>query len=173
MLTPEQSARIREYVKQTLLSQWIAEGHYLTGKLITDLDFVVYSQVGIWTMEVHSYKYAVYMEKGVSAERIPFDGTRHKEKSLYIEGLMDYVERRMHIMKGSKENLSVAFAIAYKHHRYGMPLRTMGQGTKWLSKAYPKMEIGITQMVDSFMGYQARIILEDLVNAYEQTAKAA
>lgn len=168
MLTPAQDNIIRSYISTCLLKEWVTEGHYLTGKMIEELEYRVQSDITRWMMEVWGYGYGAIQEKGVKAGRIPFGHGKRGDSSLYIKGLIDYVERRMGIMAGSKESLSVVFAIANKQKKVGMQIRTRGQGSGWFTKAMPVIDQGVAERTEMFIGERFDRIVDNMINEFNR-----
>jgi len=170
MLTPDQVNIIRTYISTCFLKEWVLEGHYLTGKLIKELEFKVWAYTDRWIMETWGYRYGIIQDKGVPANRIPFDGTKHGGTSLYIQGLINYVSRRMGVAKDSKENLSIVFAIAHTQHKVGMQIRTFGTGTKWLTNSIINIESGLSSIVEPFIFKRFDGIVQNLIDEYNKAA---
>lgn len=121
--------RIKEIITSEIVEEWVAEGHSLTGDTINTIKYSVEGD----TLSAYINKYAVYQSRGVPASDIPYSGNGGGGKSLYIQGLINYVKLR--IGKPGKEGIGIAFAIARKHKEVGMQIRTKGAGTGWLDKA--------------------------------------
>lgn len=134
MITLETTERIEELVIDALAKSFIKHGHFMTGKLIDEIDVKVEPTSEGQNIDFYIYPYGAYLERGVKASNIPFSPGSGAGHSLYIEGLMSYVKRRMNI-SDSKKALSIAFAIAHTQKLRGMPIRTGGEGTGWISKA--------------------------------------
>ena len=66
--------------------------------------------------------YMATINTGVTASRIPYSRGSGARSSQYIQGLTNYVKRRMG--KSDKEAKSIAFAIASKHKKEGMPTKS-------------------------------------------------
>ena len=127
--------RIKSAIVRDLARSWAENGHKLTNDMIDSLEVeIVFSGVSIG-IKVKGNAYGIYMNKGVGKSKIPYSGRTGKGgTSLYIQGLMDYVQKRKGFAVGSKENKSFAFAIAASHKKHGMPIRTGGRGTRWIDK---------------------------------------
>lgn len=145
------------------------ERHFLTGKLIDDIATDVEVKRGGFVVSYLTYKYGVYLNNGVTADRIPYTRGSGAARSLYIEGLMKYVRLRMGI-SDEKTMKSVAFAIATEQKKRGMPLRTNGSGTKWADNAN---EAAQEQVGDLFEDLSETFIMQglrDLAEKYNREA---
>lgn len=104
-----------------LLAKELAEqGHRNTGALERSLSYEVKREsdkvVGLMTANM----YAIFLEFGVPASRIPYTPGSGAKRSKYIQGLITYFTT-----KGLNPNeaKSAAFATARAHKREGMPTR--------------------------------------------------
>jgi len=100
-----------------LSEELIAQGHRNTGALIDSFEGRVSSD-GLGVI-IRGKKYALYLDKGVKANRIPYSGRSGKGgTSKYIEGLIAYFTQ-----KGAADPKAAAFATANMHKKGGMPTR--------------------------------------------------
>lgn len=152
---------IKHTITREFTQSWIKNRHKLTGKLLKDLVIDVKQSVDNIMIEVFAYKYGIIQDKGVSASKIPFSGSNGKGgKSLYIEGLTRYVEQRIGL--SGKEATSVAFAIAHKHKKTGMQIRTRGKGTQWIGQAADKIMPEIDNLTMRYLGEIVESKLKEL-----------
>lgn len=112
---------ILEFVRQELINEYEEQGHRMTGALadqmrveITKLSDGVMGV--IWIND-----YYKYLDKGVAANRIPFNPGSGKKRSQYIEGLIQFF--RIKLGLDGDEAKSAAFATAWKQKEEGMPTR--------------------------------------------------
>jgi len=141
---------VERVIRRKLLEWWVRKRHNITGSLPRSADITREVSEGIVRLNVEVEEYGVIQDAGVRASRIPFSGTHGRGgKSLYIEGLMRYVEARMGHTFGSRENKGAAFAIAHKQKRYGMRIRERGGGSKWLQGAIKEIEPLAEQILTS------------------------
>lgn len=96
------------------------QGHVLTGKLLRSIRGVVLDFKKILTLYVEMADYYEILDKGVSADRIPFNPGSGAESSRYISGLISFFRKRG---LNNKRATSAAFATAFKHKLEGMPTR--------------------------------------------------
>lgn len=119
MLDTEEIGRI---AVEGIALEWRKQGHELSGDAVRNMSTVnVPFQNGV-RIEGYVPDYMAYLNAGIPANRIPYTPNSGKPYSKYIEGLKEYAKKRMG--KSDKEALSVAFAIASKHKREGMPTRS-------------------------------------------------
>ena len=115
---------IAKIMREEVIKEWQAQGHSLTGAfergLITREERGVDS-IKIQLIDTTDQGYGAIIDKGVKAENIPFTpGSRRRGgTSKYIQGLIAYAKTRMGA--SDKDAISIAFAIAHKHAKEGMP----------------------------------------------------
>lgn len=114
------------------------QGHYLTGQLERSMRQKQTTSGSSEVLEVEALDYIEDLVEGVPANHIDVNDQG------YINGLAGYVTKRMGYV--GKKALQVAYAIAKKHAREGMPTRSSfqysstGQRTFADSEAYNKHE---------------------------------
>lgn len=140
--------RIKEKLKEWISDEWMLAGHNLTGGFEKSLEVKeTVTEKGI-RIDVLGNEYGIYMNKGVSANKIPYTSKRKGHgrggTSKYIQGLVFYVKRRMGI-SNEREALGVAFAIAEKHSVNGMP---KDGGSKFLQKVSEKHLNDLVEIVE-------------------------
>jgi len=154
---------LKQYIRNELLAEWKAKGHYLTGQLIDEIEMATEIFATGLSIKGSGLKYAIYMNEGVGPDRI-----KHPYAPARIAGLARYAKLRMGIQDEKKQR-QVAFAIAAKHKIYGMPLRAP-QGTKWLDTTLTRIEPEIFQRLSFIYGNSINIIVENLVKQYQKAA---
>jgi hypothetical protein len=104
-----------------------AQGHSLTGATINSITPSISYDNGTIALEAYGLSVIIFLDKGVSAANIPFSGAKGKGggTSAYIQGLTRYAMLRFGL--DEKKALGVAFAIATKHKREGMPTKASYQ----------------------------------------------
>jgi len=139
----EQIDKIKTVVTNALMQEWIAQGHFMTGKAVSEIEYVVEETFGQTRIIGNMPAHGVYMDQGVPASRIPFAPGSGAGKSAYISGLIAYVQKRMNI-SDMKKAKSIAFAIAHTHKKRGMPspgsyaFTQTGKRTDWINDAILK-----------------------------------
>lgn len=110
-----------EKVIDLLKSELAAQGHRNTGSLERSITYSVKRTYEGLLATVSANEYAIYLEFGVPASRIPYTPGSGAKSSKYIAGLINYFKS-----KGLQpsEARSAAFATARAHKREGMPTRS-------------------------------------------------
>jgi hypothetical protein len=159
-ITNAQIEPIKVILKEALLNEWKAQGHYINGKIVEEMDFLIERDLGRTAIIGKMYAYGVYQDAGVQAANIPFSPGSGAKRSRYIDGLVRFVQQRMAVST-LKEAKSIAFAIAHTQKREGMPTggsfqySSTGKRTEWVSdailKAQPKLGAYIRQFYTQYM----------------------
>lgn len=105
-------ADIATEILYTIAEEWKAQGHDLTGDFIKSLRFEITNGD---TIKVYGNHYGAILDAGVTPDQIKYPFAKKR-----IEGLTDYAKIRLGA--SDKDAISIAFAIATKHAREGMPL---------------------------------------------------
>ncbi len=114
--------QIGELIVDELRRQYRLQGHNLTGKLIASIEDKVTLTVTGAKVQVLIVDYGVIINNGTPASRIPYTpGSGRGGTSKYIQGLQNFARLRMGL--NAREALSVAFAIAKKQSKEGMPTK--------------------------------------------------
>lgn len=132
------------------------QGHQYTGTLAESIGFDVNITEEGMTISFYSEKYGIYVNKGVTAARIPFGGrTGRGGTSKYIQALIGYAKGKLGI-GNDKEAARVAFKIAYAHKKGGMPTEKSrvfsknGQRTNFIQNALDFAEEEIALIISDF-----------------------
>lgn len=114
---------IMQLIREAMRDQIDVQGHRMTGKLSDSITFTVSENGSEVTGQMFIEDYGVYVEVGVSADRIPYGkgGGKPGGKSQYIQGLISFWE---HKGLSGREAIGAAFATAKVHAREGMPSRS-------------------------------------------------
>lgn len=142
------SERIKRKLKEWITDEWMLAGHNLTGGFEKSLEVKeTVTDKGI-RIDVLGNEYGIYTSEGVTANKIPYTPRRRGQgrggTSKYIQGLVFYVQRRMGI-SNEREALGIAFAIAEKHSKNGMP---KDGASKFLDKVGEKHLDELTKIVE-------------------------
>ena len=92
-----------------------------SGKLINSMKTVVQNVVGGVQLELKMLNYWRVVNDGVEADRVPYSRGSGKRNSKYIRGLINWL-RIKGIASEVQHIKQIAFAIATKHKREGIPL---------------------------------------------------
>jgi len=112
--------KIGEIAVEAVKLELAAQGHRLTGALIDSVTYQVKQNATGAMIEGLLLDYGIPVNTGVPASRIPYSGGRSGGgASAYIRGLQLFAQLKFRVSK--KEALGIAFAIANKHKKEGMP----------------------------------------------------
>lgn len=114
--------QIAKLALEAVAIAWRAQGHELTGKAVRELETRITQTAQGYLIEGYVLDYMANINTGVPKERIPYSPGSGARNSKYIDGLIRYAKLRMGAAS-DKEAKSIAFAIASKHKREGMPTR--------------------------------------------------
>lgn len=112
--------QVGEVVKKAVKQAFVMQGRTLTGALVNSIDYSVNATVTSAYIEFTLLDYGMILNAGVPANRIPFSPGSGAKSSKYIDGLKMYAKLRFNA--NDKEAERIAFAIAHKHKKFGMPL---------------------------------------------------
>ncbi|MCS6930524.1 MAG: hypothetical protein NZM43_13635, partial [Saprospiraceae bacterium] len=113
----EQQMRI---LRDLLAKELAEQGHRNTGALERSLTYEVKREGDKVVGAMMANIYAIYLEFGVPANRIPYTPGSGAKRSKYIQGLITYFTTKG---LNPSEAKSAAFATANVHKREGMPTR--------------------------------------------------
>ena len=119
--------------------EWQAQGHDLTGKFKDSLKYQIKRDSDGVTVNIIGEHYGAIINEGVTADEIKYPFAKQR-----ILGLTQYAKQRMGA--SDKDAVSIAFAIATKHAREGMPLPSSrrysktGERTKFIEAAEKKFK---------------------------------
>jgi hypothetical protein len=159
---------LKQRIKDALMREWKAQGHFMNGKIVEDIEYELNQSFGSLELIGKMYAYGTYQETGVEASNIPFSPGSGAKRSKYIEGLMRFVEKRMAITD-LRTKKSVAFAIAHTQKKEGMPTRgsfafsSTGKRTGWINDAFEKNIGSIGDFVRQFYGEFVRTEMENVI----------
>lgn len=152
MLDKQTLEQIASLAIQAVAIKWKAQGHNLTGKAIRELETRIVEKADSTIIEGYVIDYMATINEGVPASRIPYTRGSGARSSQYIRGLTDYVKRRMG--KSDREAQKIAFAIASRHKREGMPTRASrrfsktGKRTGFIEQALTDIEPELAQLIE-------------------------
>lgn len=131
---------------------WRAQGHELTGKAVRELETRIIETANGTEIQGWVLDYMASLNTGVPASRIPYSPGSGARSSLYIAGLIRYAKSRMGA--SDKEARRIAFAIASRHKREGMPTRSSarfsstGKRTGFIQEALDGKEAVFEQLIE-------------------------
>lgn len=163
---------ISRIATEAVALEWRKQGHELTGQAVRNISTVQVPFAGGIRIEGYVPDYMAYLNAGISKDRIPYTPNSGAPRSKYIEGLKEYAKKRMGA--SDKEALGIAFAIASKHKREGMPTRASarfsqtGKRTGFIEVALLSKEQEIEQViregVETLFDTQIRTFFQSVLN---------
>lgn len=164
-----------EYLLPRLAKELLDQGHRLSGDLISSLEYKIKASTSVLAIDFLANAYGAAVNTGVPASSIPYTPGRRGGggTSAYIQALIRYVQRRMGLQ--GKEATSVAFAIARKHSREGMPTGSSyefsnnSRRTGWIDQILSDDEEKISEIVQEWVAQQFKVLI---VNYTAQRAAA-
>jgi len=164
MLDTSLIQQIANLAIQAVAIQWKAQGHNLTGNAIQQLETRVIEAGNSTIIEGYVVDYMANINAGVTAANIPYSPGSGARSSKYIAGLIDYVKKRMG--KSDREAKSIAFAIASRHKREGMPTKasarfsSTGKRTGFIEVALEGVEPELAQLIERGVEESINFVLE-------------
>jgi len=147
-----------------VVNEWKAQGHNLTGSAIKQMETMVKFQINTLIIEGLIPDYMAINNEGVKAERIPYYPGSGNKTSKYIDGLMRYAKQRFGA--SDKESKSIAFAIASKHKKEGMPTKasakysSTGKRTGFIETALDKNSQKFIELIENAIKYSVEVTIE-------------
>ena len=136
--------QVGEVVKKAVKQAFVMQGRTLTGALVNSIDYSVNATITSAFIEFTLLDYGMILNYGVPANRIPYSPGSGAKSSKYIDGLKMYAKLRFNA--NDKEAERIAFAIARKHKKYGMPLdKKTGAVEKGLEDSKDEVEALISE----------------------------
>jgi hypothetical protein len=145
-------------------NEWRAQGHELSGSAVKQMETVIREEIATIVIEGYIPDYMAINNSGVTAARIPYTPNSGRPPSKYISGLIDYVKRRMG--KSDKEAKGIAFAIASKHKKEGMPTKgsvrfsTTGKRTGFIEQALDKNSPKFIELIENAITFSVEATIE-------------
>jgi hypothetical protein len=145
-------------------NEWRLQGHELTGSAVKQMETMVRMEINTLIIEGFIPDYMAINNQGVTAARIPYTPNSGRPPSKYISGLIDYVQRRMG--KSEKEAKGIAFAIASKHKKEGMPTKTSakysktGKRTGFIEQALDKNSAKFIELIENAITFSVETTIE-------------
>lgn len=157
----EQVARL---ALEAVAIEWKRQGHHLTGKAVQELETRIMEQGDTVKIDGYVLDYMATLNTGVPASRIPYSPGSGARSSQYIAGLVDYVQKRMG--KSGREAQSIAFAIASRQKREGMPTKnsakfsSTGKRTGFIEIALDGLEPKLAELVERGLAEAFELTIE-------------
>ena len=132
-------------LSEALQNEWVLQGHAMTSKVVTDIDYVVKQETNMLVLSGFMYSYGIYQDQGATWSGWP-----------NIRAIQEWVKLRMSITE-EKKSKSIAFAIATEFRKHGMPLqsgnRFSATGTRrnWISEAFNREDGRIQETIQQLL----------------------
>jgi hypothetical protein len=146
-------------------NEWRLQGHELTGSAVKQMETMVRMEINTLIIEGFVPDYMAINNEGVKSDRIPYYPGSGRKTSKYIDGLIDYVQRRMG--KSEKEAKGIAFAIASKHKKEGMPTKNSvikhsktGRRTGFIEIALEKNNAKFIELIENAITFSVEATIE-------------
>jgi hypothetical protein len=145
-------------------NEWRAQGHELSGSAVKQMETVIREEIATIVIEGYIPDYMAINNEGVPSNKIPYYPNSGRKTSKYIDGLIDYVKRRMG--KSDKEAKGIAFAIASKHKKEGMPTKgsvrfsTTGKRTGFIEQALDKNSPKFIELIENAITFSVEATIE-------------
>jgi hypothetical protein len=155
---------IAQMAIEAVANEWKAQGHNLTGSAIKNMETVIRMETDKIIIEGYVPDYMAINNQGVPSTKIPYYPGSGRKESEYIKGLMKYVQQRMG--KSDKEAKGIAFAIASKHKKEGMPTiksqkhSKTGKRTGFIEQALEKKEAEMADLINRAITYSIETTVE-------------
>ena len=155
---------IGDLAMTVVANEWKAQGHNLTGSAIKQMETMVQFQINTLIVEGLIPDYMAINNKGVLATKIPYYPGSGRKESEYIKGLMRYAKQRFGA--SDKESKSIAFAIASKHKKEGMPTiksqkySKTGKRTGFIETALDKNSQKFIEIIENAIKYSVEVTIE-------------
>ena len=139
--------RLAEVLKQEMRTQLKIANHIMTGALSESIESRILSTIEGRKIEIWIEQYGIALDQGVPPDRIPFtEPSGRGGRSKYIEGLQRFAQLKLGV-SDNRESLSIAFAIARKHKKVGMPVKGP---TRFIEKTLDATEDEIKRFVEEW-----------------------
>lgn len=149
--------QIADILIKAIQKEFILQGHRLTGKLNASIVDIVKITANGANILILMNDYGIIQNRGVKASRIPYNPNKRTGAgtSKYITGLQNFARLRFGV--GAKQALGIAFAIAKKQAKEGMPTNgsrrfsKSGRRTGAIDIALSKTDREITRLTEEFL----------------------
>lgn len=143
--------KIGELLVDEIRDEILKQGHNMTGALSKSVEFEVKDVPEGVVIQFLLNSYGVPVNTGIPAPRIPYGTNTGAKVSKYIQGLIRFAKIRFRVTE--KEAKGIAFAIARKHIKEGMPtvgsykFSSTGKRTEYIQVAVAREERNILNII--------------------------
>lgn len=154
---------LAELLKEEMRQQLKIANHIMTGDLVESIESRILSTIEGRKIEIWLNSYGIALDQGVPPDKIPFtEPSGRGGRSKYIEGLQRFAQLKLGVTDNRK-SLGIAFAIARKHKKVGMPVKGP---TQFIQKTLNATEDDIIRFAEDWAEavFQAKIdsIIENI-----------
>lgn len=154
---------LAELLKEEMRQQLKIANHIMTGDLVESIESRILSTIEGRKIEIWLNSYGIALDQGVPPDKIPFtEPSGRGGRSKYIEGLQRFAQLKLGVTDNRK-SLGIAFAIARKHKKVGMPVKGP---TQFIQKTLDATEDDIIRFAEDWAEavFQAKIdsIIENI-----------
>jgi hypothetical protein len=151
---------LADVLVQEMRAQIRAAGHVMTGALLESVESVILRGITGATISILLNSYGIALDQGVPPERIPYTPPSGRGgTSLYIQGLQRFAQLKLGVTD-MRESLRVAFAIAAKHKKVGMPVTGP---TEFIQATVNATEAEIQKFVEDFAELVFEVQLDSII----------
>lgn len=143
--------KIGDILVDEIRNQILLQGHNMTGALSKSVEYEVKDVPEGVVIQFLLNSYGVPVNTGVPAPRIPYGKPTGAKVSKYIQGLIRFAKIRFRVTE--KQAKGIAFAIARKHIKEGLPtlgsyrFSKTGMRTEYIEAAIKKEELNILAII--------------------------
>lgn len=143
--------KIGELLVDEIRDEILKQGHNMTGALSKSVEYEVRDVPEGVVIQFLLNSYGVPVNTGIPAPRIPYGTNTGAKVSKYIQGLIRFAKIRFRVTE--KEAKGIAFAIARKHIKEGMPtvgsykFSSTGKRTEYIQVAVAREERNILNII--------------------------
>lgn len=166
---------LKKVITEALDKEFSAQGHRMTNSLIEGIEYKKEYKGKNLEISVLMKNYGVILETGVPKEKIPYNPTIRTGAgtSKYIQALANYAKQRMGARSEATAK-SIAFAIARKHWKEGMPTKgsyafsQTGKRTEWIEEAFKKNEDKIMKAIEAIALDSTSVTIELVISKFQR-----
>ena len=156
---------LAELLKEEMRQQLKIANHIMTGELVESIESRILSTIEGRKIEIWLNSYGIALDQGVPPDRIQFtEPSGRGGRSKYIEGLQRFAQFKLGVTD-NRESLGIAFAIARKHKKVGMPVKGP---TQFIQKTLDATEDDIIRFAEDW----AEAIFEAKIDSIIENIRA-
>jgi len=156
---------LAEVLKEEMRQQLKIANHIMTGNLVESIESRILSTIEGRKIEIWLNSYGIALDQGVPPDRIPFtEPSGRGGRSKYIEGLQRFAQLKLGV-SDNRKSLGIAFAIARKHKKVGMPVKGP---TQFIQKTLDVIEDDIIRFAEDW----AQAIFEAKIESIIENIRA-